>query len=41
VRRAVESRYSVKEYAGVFLWGLIALLAVETLFATRFGRRRI
>jgi hypothetical protein len=41
VRRAVESRYSVKEYTGLFLWGLIALLAVETLLATRFGRRRI
>jgi hypothetical protein len=41
VRRAVESRHSVKEYAGWFLWGLLAMLAVETLLATRFGRRRI
>lgn len=41
VRRAVEARHSVQEYAWVLLWGLMALLAVETLLATRFGRRRI
>ena len=33
--------HSVKEYAGLFLWALFGLLAVETLLAVRFGRRRI
>jgi len=41
IRRAVEARHSVKEYAWLFLWGVLALLAIETLLATRFGRRRI
>lgn len=41
IRRAVEARYSVKEYAWLFLWIVLALLAVETLLATRFGRRRM
>lgn len=40
VRRAVESRHSFREFAWLFLWGVLALLAVETLLATRFGRRR-
>jgi hypothetical protein len=40
IRRAVEARHSIKEYAWLFLWGVLALLAVETLLATRFGRRR-
>lgn len=41
IRRAVESRHSITEYAWLFLWSVLALLAVETLLATRFGRRRI
>ena len=41
IRRAVEARHSIKEYAWLFLWGVLGLLAVETLLATRFGRRRI
>ena len=41
ILRAVQDRHSVKELAWVFLWTLFALLAVETLLATRFGRRRI
>jgi len=41
IRRAVESRHSIKEYAWLFLWGVLGLLAIETLLATRFGRRRI
>ncbi len=40
IRRAVESRHSIKEYAWLFLWGVLGLLAIETLLATRFGRRR-
>jgi hypothetical protein len=41
IRRAVEARLSVTEYAWLFLWALLAFLAIETLLATRFGRRRI
>jgi hypothetical protein len=41
VLRAVEARHSVKEFAWLFLWALLALLAVETYLAARFGRRRI
>ncbi|OAI49005.1 hypothetical protein AYO44_00970 [Planctomycetaceae bacterium SCGC AG-212-F19] len=41
IRRAVEARHSIKEYAWLFLWGVLGFLAVETLLATRFGRRRI
>lgn len=41
IQRAVEARHSVKEFAWLFLWGLFILLAVETLLATRFGRRRL
>ncbi|MBL8792544.1 MAG: VWA domain-containing protein [Planctomycetia bacterium] len=41
VRRAVEARHSIQEYAWLFLWAVLGLLAVETLLATRFGRRRI
>lgn len=40
IRRAVEARHSIKEFAWLFLWGVLGLLAVETLLATRFGRRR-
>lgn len=40
ILRAVEARYSVKEFAWVFLWALFGLLAVETLLAVRFGWRR-
>jgi hypothetical protein len=41
IRRSVEARHSIKEYAWLFLWGVLVLLAVETLLATRFGRRRM
>ena len=41
IQRAVEARHSVKEFARLFLWGLFLLLCVETLLATRFGRRRL
>jgi hypothetical protein len=41
VLRAVQSRHAVKEFAWLFLWGLLALLAVETYLAARFGRRRM
>jgi len=41
VQRSVEERHSVREYAWLFLWCLLGLLAMETLLATRFGRRRI
>lgn len=41
VRRAVQSRHSITEFAWLFLWGVLGLLAVETLLATRFGRRRM
>ena len=41
IRRAVESRHSVREYAWLFLWGTLALLGVEMFLAARFGRRRI
>lgn len=40
IRRAVEARHSIKEYAWLFLWAVLGLLAMETLLATRFGRRR-
>jgi hypothetical protein len=41
IQRALEARHSVKEFAWLFLWGLLLLLGVETLLATRFGRRRL
>jgi hypothetical protein len=41
IQRAVEARHSIQEFAWMFLWALFALLAVETLLATRFGRRRL
>jgi hypothetical protein len=41
IRREVEGRHSIREYAWAFLWSLLGMLAVETLLAVRFGRRRI
>jgi Aerotolerance regulator N-terminal/von Willebrand factor type A domain len=41
IERNVEARHAVHEYAWLVLWALLAMLAVETLLATRFGRRRI
>ena len=37
VRRAVEARHSIQEYAWLFLWGVLGLLAVERLFQSRIG----
>ena len=41
IQRAVAARHAVTEFAWLFLWGLFLLLGVETLLATRFGRRRL